>query len=110
MKFENFTILDYKKYYKCIKLCSVTNQQYQVKLTNDEFTHYYKVNGKDVKHLTNHSKEDKLFLETTLTPEEIKLLTPQQKKLRKSLWKNIFRLNNKEIVNKELINEILENG
>lgn len=86
MKFEKFTLLDYGDYYKAVKDCSVTGKQYQVKITKDEFIHYYKASGKDVKHL-KCSNEEKLFLETTLTPEEIKLLTPSQKKVRKSLWK-----------------------
>jgi len=94
MKFEKFTILDYEEYYKCVKVCSITGKQYQVKLTNDEYIHYYKPGGKDVKHLTNHSNEEKLFLETTCTPEEVKSLSNNDKKLSKRRWR--FQLGHKD--------------
>lgn len=85
MKFNNFTILHYGKYYNCVKICSVTKKEYKVKLSWSDFMKYYP--GKTTKHLTKYSEDDILFLETTLTPEEIKLLTPQQKKVRKTQWK-----------------------
>jgi hypothetical protein len=108
MKFTEFTLLDYNDHYYARKICSVTKELYSVKITKDEFAHYYLPKGKCVDHLVNHSREEKLFLETTLTPEEVKLLTPAEKKLNKKLWKSRLRLKNKAFVNKELVKEILK--
>ncbi|MCK9429204.1 MAG: hypothetical protein M0R17_04310 [Candidatus Omnitrophica bacterium] len=108
MKFENFTLLDYGDYYYARKKCSVTGELYSVKLTKDEYHHYYLAKGKNTKHLVDHSKEDKLFLETTLTPEEVKLLSKEELKSDKRSWKKRLRLKNKDLVKKELVDELLK--
>jgi len=108
MKFKEFILLDYNTHYYARKICSVTNELYSVKMTKDEFHHYYLPKGKNVKHLVNHNDDEKLFLETTLTPMEVKLLTPSELKLNKKLWKGRFKLKNKEFVNKEIVKEILK--
>jgi hypothetical protein len=92
MKFENFTLLDYGDYYYARKKCSVTGELYSVKMTKDEYHHYYLTKGKHVTHLANHSREEKLFLETTLTPEEVKLLSPIELKSDKRTWKKKLRI------------------
>lgn len=83
-----FTILDYNKYYKCVKICSVTGREFSVTLTRDEYLKYYLPKGKCISHLTKHSVNEKLFLETTLTPVEIKMI-PEivRSKIDKKRWR-----------------------
>jgi hypothetical protein len=91
MTFDIFTILHFNTYYIIQKECSITKEIYRVKLSNEEFMKYYTPKGKIVKHLDRLNKEEKLFLKTTLTPEEIKLLSTNEKeKLSKKIWR--FRI------------------
>lgn len=91
MNFNEFTILGYNDYYYVQKKCSVTKLLYRVKLTKEEFHSYYTPKGKNVSHLKmNDYKKD--FLLSTLTPEEVKLLTESERKLSKKLWKSRLKL------------------
>lgn len=83
-----FHILQYDKMFKAIKICSITNEPYIVELTRKEFKKYYKFSGKYTKTLKKHTKEEREFLKTTLTPEEIKSINWRIKKqLHPKLWR-----------------------
>jgi len=97
LDFIQFTLVDYDEHYYARKICSVTNELYSVKMTKDEFHHYYLPKGKNVSHLPNHTEDERLFLESTLTPEEVKLLTPAERELSKKLWKSRLKL--KKVIN-----------
>jgi hypothetical protein len=88
LNLKKFTILDYNKYYKCVKICSITGKEFSVKLSRDEFFKYYLPKGKCIKHLTKHNVAERLFLETTLTPYEIRSIP---EKVRDNLDKRKWR-------------------
>lgn len=91
INFDEFSILQYKGYYKMVKNCSITKKQYCVKIDAEDFRQYYTPFGKSVKHLKGLSKEDRIFLNTTLTPNEYALLTKAQKNTNVKLWKHYLK-------------------
>lgn len=91
---ERFTILQYSDYYRMVKKCSVTNELFSVKLSQEDFLKYYTNKGKDMKHLDFLSKDEKDFLESTLTPKEILALNSEDRKLPKKHWKKAYGSNN----------------
>ena len=50
LDFTQFTLLDYDDHYYARKICSVTGELYSVKLTKDEYFHYYLPKGKNVEY------------------------------------------------------------
>ena len=90
---KKFSIAQYGSKYRAMKICSITNKLYSVELTQQEYVSYYTSNRKSTKHLKRFSKNDKLFLETTLTPKEINTLTSIKKKSNKKLWKGYLNEN-----------------
>jgi hypothetical protein len=87
---KRFNILHYKDKYRMQKKCSITDKLYYVDLSVSEYVRYYTQKGKSVNHLDRLTEEEKLFLQTTCTPQEINSLSDMEKKLSKKIWR--FRL------------------
>ena len=101
---NKFTILQYGEKYKIQKKCTITNKLYFVYLSKEEFLDYYTQKGKNVSKLGRLSKEQRTFLESTLTPEEVKSLKPVLNKVPIRRWKHLLPEN----VKKEIVKEILK--
>jgi hypothetical protein len=103
-----FHILQYgRNRMRAIKICSITYKPYFVDLTYREFKKYYKPEGKSTRSLKKFSREQREFLRTTLTPDEIKSIHWKIKKMiHPKLWrKHLNTKNINEIVSKMVNND-----
>jgi hypothetical protein len=98
---DKFNLLYYHgtSMYRVCKKCSVDSTIYSVWLTTEDFNRYYTYQGKHIIHLHDkkdpvkkitYTKENLLFLETTLTPKEVKSI-PDKIKNNKDIDKKQWR-------------------
>lgn len=88
---NEFIILQFGVNYTMQKICNETGKLMRVTLNQEEFHQYYTSKGKCVKNLKHLTKEEKLFLETTLTKAEIESLHEEVKETERKLWKKYYR-------------------
>ena len=94
IKQEKFHILQYGNIYRMQKVCSITGALYKVDLDSIDYYQYYTKSGKKITHLKEKlNKNDLFFLETTLTPMEVKSLPSLvRKNTSKKLWRTQLRI------------------